>query len=213
MLPWAGRLSVAREEIIMLKSVRRFGAFLAFVASLATPAAAQVTDYLGIPGPIEFDGQAYGLAWSSQPGAQYTKQEYVPEGQAVERYEQKVLVETVRGNLAVMDAVRIQVETLNQRKENDPLVNMGLVQNEATGEALLDFIVSSKDDAGEYTVEWNAYRYSPLKTAEGDGVLLFAISRRAYGNDNVRSFLESLKDVRPGQVNALASAPLPELGR
>lgn len=194
----------------MLKSARRFWAVLALAMGVAAPAAAEVADYLGVPGPVRFEDKSYALAWSAQPAPHYIKQEYVAEGETLERYENMVLIEAVRGELGVMDAVRAQVETLNQRKESDPLVNMGLVQNEATGEALLDFVVSSKDEAGEYSVEWNAYRYAPLKAGEESGVLLFAISRRAYGNDNVRSFLEGLKNQRSGQVQALASAPLPQ---
>lgn len=58
----------------------RFATAAIVAASLAiAPAMAQeVTDYLGVPGPIVFDGTDYLLAWTSQPNPQYTKQEYLP---------------------------------------------------------------------------------------------------------------------------------------
>jgi hypothetical protein len=193
---------------------RRLAAAVLAAALLAAPASAQVTDYLGVPGPIRFDGKPFELAWSSRPTAHYTKQEYVPPGQRVENYSQMLLVETVTGKIKVMDAVRAQVATLNKRKGSDPLVNMSVTQNETTGEALLDFIVSSKDAKGEYIVEWNAYRYAPRGGPEGSaGVVLFGISHRSYGNDNSKAFMGRLKDFRPAQINALAAAPLPQSGR
>ena len=62
-----------------IPSIRRLArhlgaALLAFVLTTA-PALAQVTDVLGIPGPIDFEGDAYRLVWSAQPTATYIKQE------------------------------------------------------------------------------------------------------------------------------------------
>jgi hypothetical protein len=191
----------------------RLGAALAAGLLLAGPAGAQVKEYLGVPGPLRFEGQSYRLAWSSKPSANYVKQEYVPAGQDVQRYRQMLLVEQVLGGISVTQAVRAQVDTLNKRKAADPMANMDLVQNPSTGEALLDFLVSSRDRSGQVIVEWNAYRYAPIRRPSGEkGVLLFAVSQRAYGNDDAKAFLARLKQVRPARINALARAPLPKAG-
>lgn len=177
---------------------------------MAVPAVAQITDFLGLPGPINLDGKSYELAWTSKPSGTYVKQEYVPSGQKVETYSQMVLIERVLGNVKVIDAVRGQTEMLNKRKASDPLVNMDIRQHESTGEVLLDFIVSAKDAKGEYIVEWNAYRYAPYRDASGKtGILLFATSHRAYGNDNAKAFLGGLKQLRPAQIGAILKAALP----
>jgi len=173
------------------------------------PASAHdAADRLGVPGPISFDGTDYALAWSSTPSPGYFKQEYVPAGQTVENYTTMVLVEAARG-VDIKTALSAQVNMLNQRKGNDPLVNLDVISNNQTGEALLDFIVSNKDTKGEYIAEWNAYRYTPLPN--GQGVMLFAISHRAFGDDNVRSFLGTLRNVRPEQINKVAQHALPEV--
>jgi hypothetical protein len=191
-------------------SLSRLVSALLVVAIMAVPAAAEVTEYIGVPGPIEFAGKSYELAWSSQPADNYIKQEYVPSGQNVETYAQMLLVEVVTGKIKVMDAVRSHVDMLNKRKGSDPLVNMSVIENKATGEALLDFIVSSKNAKGEYIVEWNAYRYAPYSDASNEaGVLLYAISHRAYGTENAKSFLDGLRTLRPDQINILAEARLP----
>lgn len=185
------------------------GAVMA-AAMLANPAAAQVVEHLGVPGPIEFHGKTYALAWSSEPADNYVKQEYVPAGQKPETFSQLLLLERVTGGIKVMDAVRSQVDMLKKRKATDPLVNFGILQHDATGEVLLDFIVSTKDDKGEYIVEWNAYRYTPYRDPAGNsGVLLFGSSQRAYGNDNAKAFMASLKQLRPALTGALINAPLP----
>ena len=185
-----------------------------FVSGVSlSPAAAQAIDHLGVPGPIQFDGNSYKLVWSSRPSPGYTKQEYLPSDQRIGSYTQMLMVETMTGDLTVMDAVRAQIDMLKKRKATDPLVNMNVIQNTQAGEALLDFIVSSKDPKGENVVEWNAYRYAPLKgAADKSGVLLFAISHRAYGNDSAKSFLGQLKNRRAAQITALTKAAMPSVG-
>lgn len=183
-------------------------AFMLAAICSAGATLAQVTDHLGIPGPIELQGSSYALAWSSQPAPNYVKQEYLPEGQSPQTYKQMLLVERVSGPIKVMDAVKVQVDALNQRKANDPLVNMDVIENKASGEALLDFIMSSKDQRGEIIVEWNAYRYAP--GVNGEGVLLFGVSHRAYGNADTKELLSNLKATRGKTIQALASSPLPK---
>lgn len=187
-------------------------AFLA-VLSFCGPALAQdVTDYLGVPGPITFDGTDYLLSWSSQPNAQYTKQEYVPAGQSVENYDSMIMVEFLAAELTPLQMARAQVNMLNERKASDPLVNMDLMQNEQTGEVLLDFIVSAKDEKGEYIIEWNGYRYASTQNAEGEaGGMLFAVSHRAYGNEAAQAFLGALRDFKGTQIEELSKVALPEL--
>lgn len=183
-------------------------ALLAALMVLIAPAGAQdATDRLGVPGPIAFDGADYALAWSSNPSPGYFKQEYVPAGQTVEEYRSMVLVEAAAG-IDVRTALAAQVQMLEQRKASDPLVNMDVIMNEQTGEAILDFIISAADQQGEYIAEWNAYRYAPL--ADGRGAMLLAVSYRAYGNDEVRAFLGELREVRGQRINLVAQQALPD---
>lgn len=166
-------------------------------------------DRLSLPGSIEFNGESYRLSWSSHPTSHYYKQEYLPPGQTGERFQRMVLIEaTVRG-VDVNGAVAAQVNMLNKRKSTDPTVNFAVAKNPKNGEIILDFVLSAQDPKGEDVVEWNAYRYAALRGKGGEsGVLLFGISRRAYGDDTT-NFLRRLKSARPAEVNALATYPLP----
>lgn len=200
-----------------MPSIFRFSCFAAAIAVtlslFAAPAIAQkVTDHLGVPGPISFDGTDYLLSWSSKPNAQYTKQEYVPAGQTPQTYESMVMVEFLVTDMTPLQIANSQIDMLNKRKATDPLVNMGIIKNDQTGEVLLDFIVSSKDDKGEYIVEWNGYRYAKSENAEGEaGGMLFAISHRAYGNAASEAFMKALRNFKGAKVQELSKAKLPEL--
>lgn len=190
--------------------LRTLGALCISFSVLTGSAAAQVKDHLNIPGPIAFDGQSYDLAWSSRPSARYIKHEYVPKGQDVTHFHDMLLVEFLQGDLKVADVVQTQMQKLNARKGRDPLVRMAVIKNDATGDMLLDFLMSDTDKNGELIVEWNAYRYARMTMANGEtGIGLFGISRRAYGDDNAKAFLGALKARRPAQIDRLAKAPLP----
>ena len=203
-----GAAILAQLATVFLAPVAIAAPTAALADRIDTPKDA-VVDHLGVPGPIAFDGTSYELAWSSRPAPNYIKQEYVPSGQNVERYTRMLLVEAVTGGVKTVDAVRNQVDMLNKRKSSDPLVKMNIIQNESTGEVLLDFLVSSKDANGEYVVEWNGYRYAPYRSVSGQsGVLLNAISHRAYGNENAKAFMSGLKELRAKQIKALAGMAL-----
>ena len=193
-------------------TLSRFAASVLVVLALATPALAQqVTDYLGVPGPIAFNGTDYALSWSSRPTPQYTKQEYLPSGQVPEAYDNMLMVEFLAGDLKPASMAGAQMDLLTARKAVDPVVNMALTENPEKGEVILDFVLSGRDAKGAIVVEWNAYRYAVKETATGQtGGMLMAISHRAYGEEAAKAFLTSLQDFKAVQVRALAEAELPE---
>jgi hypothetical protein len=192
----------------MTRAHSRWIAFWIVVVAGALPASAQpVTDMLGVPGPIRFQDTDFALAWGSRPFPTYFKQEYVPAGERPEHFNQMFMIEADT-NATPQTAAAAQVDMLKKRKGTDPVVNYGLIRNDATGEIILDFLMSDSG-GGEVIVEWNAYRYAPLGKA--GGVALYAISRRAYGEDGARAFLKALKDNRPPAINALAAFDAPKL--
>ena len=69
---------------------------------------------------------------------------------------------SLTANVTPKDAAASQIAMLNERKAKDPLVNHEANVNEATGEVMLDFLVSGASK-GKLVVEWNAYRYAPLR--------------------------------------------------
>lgn len=172
--------------------------------ALAMPVMAQ-EEALGIPGPIVFEGAEFELAWTSHPDASYYKQEYVPAGEAVESYSQMFMVDVLTEGQTPEGAAAAMIAGLDERKATDLAVNYDLIENKATGELILDFLLSDAS-SGTVIVEWNAYRYVPF----GDGLALFAISRRGYGDEST-PFISALADWRQTSIEALATMELPEI--
>jgi hypothetical protein len=187
----------------------RLAAAVIASVSLVAPVAAQ-EELLGIPGPIVFEETAFELAWTSHPAPAYYKQEYVPAGQVVESYAEMFMVDVLIEGQTPESAAATMIAGLEERKTNgDPVVNYDMISNDATGELILDFLISDTS-SGEIIVEWNAYRYSP--TADGSGGLtLFAISRRGYGEDGATQFLEGLTGWRETSIQELAVMDLPAI--
>jgi hypothetical protein len=178
---------------------------VALVCSMAARAE-NAAERLSVPGPLSFHGETFQLAWASHPYPHYYKQEYLPAGQSSERYTAMLLVDANLGGNDVRALEKETVAMLEKRKATDALVHYSEIQNRKTGEIILDFIMGSDD--GDI-VEWNAYRYAPWKGADGKaGVVLFGISRRAYGSD-ATAFLAGLKTARPADIDALAAADMP----
>ena len=165
-------------------------------------------DRLGIPGPIEFAGTQYHLAWSAQPSADYIKHEYLPSGQKPGTHTDMISVELLTSGVGTADVVKAQTKMLDQRKATDSLVNYRLLQNPNNGQAVLDFLMSD-ERSGTLIVEWAAHRYAPVTMPGGkSAVLLFAISRRHYG-DGAGDFLKALAVKRIADVGTLVNHAVP----
>jgi hypothetical protein len=190
----------------ILRGWGRFCVAALLLLALAQAQAQNVVDHLSVPGPLVFAGDSYGLVWSSHPSPQLYKQEYLPAGQTLERYSSMLMVDVWLDGLTAAQKATAMVESLAERKKTDPLVNYDLLFNEAGTELLLDFVLSAPGADGNIIVEWNAYRYRPLPS----GVLLTAISRRAYGEEAALAFLRTeLKQLRERDIGLLTKLEVP----
>jgi len=166
------------------------------------------------PQSILFDDTAYQLAFEGNPTPGYRQYAYLPEGEQLPYYRRMLMLEFLVNGVSVEDAVSSQVDFLEQRKQDGDLtVNYRLIQSEASGEYLLDFLSSAQDETVDHIVEWNAYRYAPYTDADGDdGVQIYGYSVRGYGADGGREFLLWLNAQRASLIQTLVLADVPKLG-
>lgn len=182
--------------------------------ALCVPGASQAqsdspTDYLGIAGPIEFAGVQYRLAWSARIPPDYIKHEYLPVDQTLETFTDMVSVELLTSGMTLAEALKAQTDMLDMRKSSDPLVNYRTIWNPNNSQVVLDFLLSDANN-GPPTLEWNAYRYVSVAMPDGkEAVILFAISRRHYGESGASDFLAALKTKRAADVDALIKHTVP----
>ncbi|RYY72229.1 MAG: hypothetical protein EOO13_00250 [Chitinophagaceae bacterium] len=168
------------------------------------------TDYLSVAGPIVFEGSSYKLTWSSHPDNSYYKQEYLPAGEAPEKYKSMILLEIALTEVSIKEVVGGKIAELKAMKASNPIVNYEMFQKD--GEYIVDFVLSGNSSDGKLSiVERNVYRYKAFKDKSGKpGVLLFAISTRAYGTE-ANKFLQALKANKSRYVNAIAKFNIPQI--
>ncbi len=169
----------------------------------------QVIDYLGIPGPVKYDNAEYKLAWSASPEKNYFKQEYLPRGGKIDKFNKMILVEALATNSSLEDIVRIKLLELEKRKKDDPIVNYKLFNNPGKTDYMLDFLVSEGKD-NLTRAEWNVYRYESFMDSSGHrGVMIFGFVSRE--TTYITDFLNNLGEFRRQQMKILASYPLPTI--
>lgn len=181
---------------------------LVLLLAAATSSAEAPIERLGVPGPLQLDGQAFHFVWSSHPSPHFYKQEYLPEGQVLTRYGQMLMIDVLLGDAGPRELAQFKVAELEARKAGDPVVNYDLIMKEDGSSYLLDFVVSGRTSGGEMIVEWNAYRYEALP----GGAVMLGISRRGYGHDGGRSFLvDEMKPRRQAWISELARLDMPPI--
>ncbi|WP_374459848.1 hypothetical protein [Chryseobacterium taeanense] len=170
----------------------------------------KVAEYLSIPGPIIIDSKNYHLAWSSHPNNSYYKQEYLAPNENIEKYSTLIMIDFLKGNFTLEDAINQKVSELEKMKQSNPIVNYTTYEN--NGEYMLDFILSKNSDDGKEILiaERNIYRYKLITDKKNKGVLLFGISERAY-KENIEYFFNNLKNNSSSLVEMIGNYNLPSI--
>ncbi len=185
---------------------------LSFLFALSTSFnrhAADAVNYLNTGDTLTVNNQQYKLSWSSHPGTNYYKQEYLPAGETPDHYKSMLMVDYLLIDTPAKYIVGVKINEIRERKKTDAVANFLVQKNEKTGEYLLDFIMSDGGGGKSSVVELNAYHYKNYTDKAGHkGVLLFALSKRAYGDD-VMPFLRNLKSERQNIIKTMAEASFP----
>lgn len=167
----------------------------------------KAVDFLNIGDKIHFAGKDYHLAWSSHPNEAYYKQEYVVKGDKVEHYKRMIIIDFVESKHKPKDAVKLLIQNLEKRKKTDPVVNYQQMEN--GDEYMLDFILSSPSEDGKSVkiLERNVYRYFHINNPKTNrkGVLLFAVSDRAYTTKEMDKLFDTLKNHQFDLVNQVGA--------
>ncbi|OBX25834.1 hypothetical protein LX77_03110 [Gelidibacter algens] len=170
------------------------------------------SDYFNVPGPIMFEQNSYHLNWSSHPSATYYKQEYIPKGETTEAFKTMLMLEVLTSGADAKTAVANKLAELKQMKAANPLVQFSEINNPNSGEYMIEFVLTANAADGTVTIaERNVYRYKSYAGKSGKkGVVLFAVSSRAYGKE-VPAFFSSLKTSQNSLVKKVMSFKFPEI--
>ena len=73
-------------------------------------------DRIGVKGPLTFNQKTFSLAWTSKPTDSYYIQEYLPESESIDHFNQMMSIFLLAGNTKLEDAVQQKINELNTKK-------------------------------------------------------------------------------------------------
>jgi hypothetical protein len=77
------------------------------------------TDMLGVKGPLQFNGVTFNLASATKPDAHFYIQEYLPDGQKFDSYEQMITINVLAKDITVNKLFSKNSKTW--KKEKSPI--------------------------------------------------------------------------------------------
>ena len=163
--------------------------------------AQRVTEYFNVGNPISYCATDYWLAWSARPQTFYYVQEYLPQGETLEHYNQLFTVSVLFWDLTPEQAVEAKIAELEQRKASDPVVNYKVAEN-GDGEYILEFVVSDTNNGEISTVEVDIHYYKQMTLMGRKASVLYFYSCRAY-DDDILPFIQSIPERRAEWYNGI----------
>lgn len=179
--------------------------------SFTTVTTNRVVDRIGIKGPLKFAKTDYKLVWTAKPNDNYFVQEYLPEGEKLESFNQMLTIHLFNMDIKTKDAVGQKVKELIERKKTDPVCNYQITESPDGKEYIVDFLLGESKEDKMTIVEFNVYRFKQIEiTKKNKAIIVYAFSKRSYG-DNITPFLKSLKDDRIQYLNEMISTEIPNV--
>lgn len=166
-------------------------------------------DRLGVKGPLEFNKINFKLAWTDKPNDNYYIQEYLPDGEKPESFNQMLTIHLFDTDIKTKDAVGQKIKELTARKKTDAVCNYQVTESPDGKEFIVDFLLGESKDDKMTIVEFNVYRYKQIEVSKKKKALVvYAYSKRSYGDD-ITTFFKTLKDDRTNYLNQMISADIP----
>jgi hypothetical protein len=169
------------------------------------------TDRIGVAGPLTFNKTTFNLAWTSNANGNYYIQEYLPDSESVDDFNQMLSIFLLVGDIKLKDAVQQKIKELNARKKTDPTCNYMVNENPDKTEYMVDFLLGEGKNDKMEVEEFNIYRYKQVNLGDKKkGILVYAYSKRAYGGD-ITPFFLNLKSDRINLLNTMIESEMPAI--
>jgi len=169
-----------------------------------------IIERLGIPGPLKFDGTNYYLLRATKQNEVTYYQEYVPDNETSDNYNQMLICKLFVTDWSVEDVAKHKMSQITQLKKTDTISTARIFKSPDGNEFIVDYFL------GEYTkenklsgVEYYIYRYKRIKLEnDSDAVFAFVYTRHSNGN-NLQHFLTEVNSQKRDYVNKMSSAEIP----
>lgn len=168
-------------------------------------------DRIGVKGPLTFNQTSFNLTWTQKSSDTYYIQEYLPKGETVDHFHQMMSIFLLAGDTQLKNAVQQKINELNNRKKIDATCNYMVTNNPDKTEYIVDFVLGKSKNNKTDIEEINIYRYKQVDLGENrKGILVYAYSKRAYGDD-ITPFFQNLSNDRINLINTMISSEIPTI--
>lgn len=183
--------------------------FFIFALSLGlTKAQEEVQDLINIPGPIEFNGTEFYRTWSKQQSKTLTVQQYLPNDEKIEDFNQLLNFSYFNKDIDIELAVRQKVESIQKKAETDKFAKINVSESPDGKEYIVDYTISAEPPTATPYIEYNIYRFKKYD-AEPKPLLIFSFAKRMYGD--LKSSSKSLMKQRDQLLTAAIEYKIPEI--
>ena len=166
-------------------------------------------DRLGVKGPLTFNKTSFNLSWTDKPNNTYFIQEYLPKDEKSESFNQMLTLHLFDKDIKVKNAVKQKMQELDTRKKTDPTCNYQVTESPDGKEFMVDFLLGESKGDKMTIIEFNIYHYKQVELGDKKkGILVYAYSKRAYGDD-ITPFLKNLRKDRTDLLNVMIGSEMP----
>ena len=166
-------------------------------------------DRIGVKGPLTFNKTSFNLSWTDKPNDTYFIQEYLPKDEKVENFNQMLTLHLFDKDIKVKNAVKQKIQELDTRKKTDPTCNYQITESPDGKEFMVDFLLGESKGDKMTIIEFNIYHYKQVTLGDRKkGILVYAYSKRAYGDD-ITTFLKNLRKDKADLLNVMIASEMP----
>jgi hypothetical protein len=174
-----------------------------------TVLAQKPVERLGVKENLEFDKTTFKLSWTAKPNDNYIIQEYLPEGESLDHFNQMMTIHLFLTDIKCEDAVYKKVNELITRKKHDSTCNYQVTESTDGKEFLIDFLLGESKDNKMTIVEFNVYRYKQIQiSSKQNAIIVYAYTKRGYGND-ITAFFGTLENEKINYLKRMFSTKIP----
>ena len=166
-------------------------------------------DRIGVKGPLTFNKTSFNLSWTDKPNDTYFIQEYLPKDEKAENFNQMLTLHLFDNDIKVKNAVKQKIQELDTRKKTDPTCNYQITESPDGKEFMVDFLLGESKGDKMTIIEFNIYHYKQVTLGDRKkGILVYAYSKRAYGDD-ITTFLKNLRKDKADLLNVMIASEMP----
>lgn len=195
--------------MVLSLTAANFGLVLADDSVATEPGDAEPVDRIGIAGPLVFNETVFNLAWTAHPDETYYAQEYLPEGENVETFDQMLAVHVFLRDISPKDAVEQKAKELKKRGKKDPVCKYAIWNSPDKMEFIIDFMVGESENNISTLVEFDIYRYRQIHLDNGKKALMILMYCKRGYRPNIRPFFKWLANTRMGLTDEMTMMEIP----